>query len=283
MEKVCSYEQYAQISAEFKSGKPICSTNKLMTRDELEALIAADKLYYAEIDGVLWFFVHEGYYYSANFFVPADANIHMHGQDMDVLVELTGNQRRYNEKWEQELIAAGYQKGDKRLEWSARIEDILDTVQEQDAVRSARFKERGFFYRKATRSDAAELEKLWEDRLGKERHVLTQITEAEWNEMEKFGRCDVICTSSGEIAAAYVYKKQNKIGYAFHAAALYQGQGLGSAVLYRLIKSAYEAGCAKFSCWIREDNAESIKMHRHVLNPTGKYYWQFVYRAKKKE
>lgn len=75
MEKICSYQQYADVLGAFKEGKPRCATNKLMMRDDISALTDAGKLFYAEKNGVLWFFVNEGYYYAAHFHVPAGTSL----------------------------------------------------------------------------------------------------------------------------------------------------------------------------------------------------------------
>ena len=280
MKQLHTYEQYSDKLAAFKQKKGKCSTNKLFTRDELMEKIDAGRLYFEEIDNVLWFFVNEGYFYSANFYVPANLPIRMSKQDMDVLVELTGNQTRYNEQWERELILAGYEKGDMYQEWSSRVDSILDIVNEYNASKRAYFENRGMFYRKGTREDSSELQDIWERRLDKSRYTLRPLSEDEWEKIEQHGQCDVICTAGGEIAATYLYTMSGKTAYAFHLAALYKGQGLGSAALYRLILSAHENGCTKFTCWIRSDNLPSIRTHQHVLSPTGKFYIQFVCRAK---
>lgn len=276
MKKLDTYEQYSAILAGFKQGKARCSTNKLLTRDELTALIEAGKLYYDEIGSTLWFFVNEGYFYTANFFVPADAPIQMCKQDMDVLVELTGNQTRYNDQWERELIAAGYEKGDKRLEWATELETIIDEIKEQNKVLRIFWEKQGFTYRNAAKADYPEMRKLWEDKLGKHRYVITDMTANELEKMERYGRCIVICNPQGEIVATHIYEQRNKTATGFHVVALYQGRGLGSAVFRQCMISAYEAGCTKFAAWIREDNIESIKMHQHALKLTGKFYWQFI-------
>lgn len=280
MERIDSYQQYTDLVNAFKEGKNRCTTNKLMMRDEITALIEANKLKYAIIDGVLWFFVDEGYFYAAHFHVPAGTAIHLEPQDMDVVVELTGKQGRYNEQWEQELIATGCEKGDRRWEWSAPMDEIIDQTKEQLAAREALLKQKRMFFRKATRDDYPELEALWEARLGRHRYVLTAMTDVEWDEIERSGRCDVICDLSGRIIATYVYARQGKTASAYHVVALQEKMGLGSAILFRLILSAYQEGCTKFACWIREDNMGSIKMHQRVLKQSDKYYWQFVCKAK---
>lgn len=279
MEKICTYEQYSEILTAFKKGKARCSTNKLMTRNELTGLIEAGKLYYSWIDGVLWFFVNEGYFYSANFYVPVDAPIRMCKQDMDVLVELTGNQTRYNEQWERELIAAGYKKYDNYLEYATQLDAVIDDIRKQNKADHAYWEKQGFIYRKATKADYPEMLKLWEGRLGRGRYTINSMTDADLEEMEQSGRCILICDPRGKIVATHMYAQQNKIAVGFHVAALYQGQGLGSSVFRQCIMSAYEAGSTKFAAWIREDNVESIKMHRRVLKLTGKFYWQFIYKA----
>lgn len=279
MEKLRTYEQYSEVLSAFKKDKARCSTNKLLTREELAALIEAGKLYYDEIDGTLWFFVNEGYFYTANFYVPADTPIRMRKQDMDVLVELTGNQTRYNEQWERELIAAGYEKGDKRLEWACQLDEVIDDIQKQNGTMRSFWERRGFTYRKATKMDYPEMRKLWEKKLGKHRYVITDMTDAELEEMERYGRCVLVCDQKGKICATSMYTKQNKVSYGFHTATSYQGSGLGASAMYERMILAHQEGCKKLVSWIREDNQESIQMTAHSRKPTGKFYWQFVNRA----
>lgn len=278
MEKICTYEQYSEVLAAFKKEKARCSTNKLMARDEITALIEAGKLYYAGIDGVLWFFVNEGYFYSANFYVPSDTPIRMRRQDMDVMVELTGNQSRYNGQWERELIAAGYEKGDKRLEWAARMDDVIDYVQEQLKTLRAVWGSRGFTHRKAVRADYPEIRGLMEDKIGKDRYTVNAMTDAQLEEMERFGRCSVICGPEGNILAASIYFKQNKTAYNYMTATYYMGLGAWASCERYL--SAYQEGCVKAAAWIREDNQKSIGMHSHLLKLSGKFYWQFICKAR---
>lgn len=277
MEKIRTYEQYSEVLAAFKKDKARCSTNKLMTRDEITALIEAGKLYYAEIDGVLWFFVNEGYFYSANFYVPSDTPIRMRKQDMDVLVELTGNQTRYNEQWERELIAAGYEKGDKRmLEWGCQLDDVIDYLQTQHKERSALWGVQGYTLRKAIKADYPEMNKLWEEKIGKDRYTVYRLTEAEQEEMEKYGRGVVIYDPEGDICAAGMYFRQNQIMYDCWSATYRIGSGFGSWIFYAKLLSAYQEGCTRMLTWVREDNLISSKMVQHVSKLTGKFYWQFV-------
>lgn len=279
MEKIRAYEQYSEVLAAFKKDKARCSTNKLMTRDEITALIEAGKLYYAEIDGVLWFFVNEEYFYTANFYAPSDTPIRMRKQDMDVVVELTGNQTRYNEQWERELIAAGYEKGDKRMmEWGCQLDDVIDYVQEQLKTLRAVWGSRGFTRWKAVKADYPEIRGLLEDKIGKDRHTIIAMTDAQLEEMERFGRCSVIRGPEGSIRAASIYFKQNKTAYGYMTATYYMG--LGAWASYERYLNAYQEGCVRTAAWIREDNQKSMGMGSHVLKPTGKFYWQFICRAR---
>lgn len=280
MKKISTYDEYTQILADFKAGKARCSTNKMYTRSELETLIAAGKLYHDEIEDVLWFFVNEGYFYTAGFYVPADMPIRMRRQDMDVLVELTGNPDRYNQKWEDELIAAGYEKRDKYLEYASQMSDIIDDVKKQNQVMHAFWEKRGFHYRTATKEDYPEMMKLWEEKLGKHRYTLNSMTEAELDEMEKYGRCVVICDKEGKICATNMYIRRGTTAYGLHGATYYQGSGLGGVVLYDQIVHMVQEGIQKHIGWVREDNIESISLQTRLgQRRTGKFYIQFVYES----
>ena len=276
MEKIHTYEQYSDVLAEFKKGRARCSTNRIFMRDELTALIDAGKLFYQEIDGTLWFFSNEGYFYRADFFVPADIPIRLHRQDMAVLTELTGSETRYNVQWEQELIAAGYEKRDKYLGYSSQLDECIDDIKKKSEILHTFFTTRGCTYRKAAKTDLPEIWMLWEDKLGKHRYTLNSIPDAELDEMERHGRCDVICDSEGKIIAASMYLRKKAVAHGLHTATYYEGSGLGAAVLYRSMARAYQEGCKKFAVWVREDNLASTKLIRHIFAPTGKFFRQFV-------
>ena len=117
---------------------------------------------------------------------------------------------------------------------------------------------------------------LWEDKLGKHTYTLNSIPDAELDEMERHGRCDVICDSEGNIIAASMYLRKKAVAHGLHTATYYEGSGLGAAVLYRSMAHAYQEGCKKFAVWVREDNLASTKLIRHIFAPTGKFFRQFV-------
>lgn len=277
MEKLESYEHYADVLAEFKKGKAKCASNKFLLKDEITALITAGKLYYSETEGVMWFFSNEDYFYTAYFYVPADTPIRMQRQDMDVLVELTGNESRYNQKWEDELIAAGYEKGDKYLEYGCDLEQTIDTARERNTRLHEFCRRYGFTYRKATKADYPEMWKLWEDKLGKYRYTLNSMTEAELDEMERYGRCILICGQDGKILATNMYKKKGENAYPFHTATYCPEFGLGGCVGNEMTIEMYDEGCRKSIAWIREGNREAVKLAKRGKSVvTGKFYFQFI-------
>ena len=283
MNHINSYDQYLEILDGFKKREGRSSTNKLMMPDEVKDLIEAGKLLYAEEEHVLWLYIDEGDYYSASFYVPADQPVKMHGQDKDVIVDLMGNQTRNNDQWERELIDTGFEKSDKRFEYGCRLDDIIDEAKIQYNVASKFWGRRGFYQRKAVKEDYPELKKLLETALGRSRHVVTVMTDYELDEMENSGTCDVICDSSGKIQAASFYKKRNTTALGCWSATYYQRSGLGALVVYCTLINAYEKGCKKLSGWIREDNQDSLALNGRTTRPTGKYYWQFVFRATEQE
>lgn len=278
MKKLSTYEQYSELLGSFKSKNRKFAANKLLFKDELTALIEAGKLYYKEIEGVLWFFSNENYYYAAHFYAPAGAHIHMPQQDMDVLVEVMGNETRYDEQMEGELLAAGFEKHDKYVESACQLEDIIDDVRKQLAVMREAWGAQNFTCRKAVRADMPELYKLWMEKLGRDSYNVTALTDAEVEEMERYGRCIVICGPDGKILSSCLYLKKNKICYSY-ITATYQ-LGLGGWASYEKTLSAYEEGCTKDLSWARENNWKSRKMSGHTKKPSGKFYWQFVRRAK---
>lgn len=279
MKHINSYDQYLEILDGFKKREGRSSTNKLMMPDEVKDLIDAGKLLYAEEDHVLWLYIDEGDYYSASFYVPADQPVKMHGQDKDVIVDLMGNQTRYNDQWERELIGTGFEKSDKRFEYGCQLDDIIDEVKAQYNVASKFWGRRGFSQRKAVKEDYPELRKLQETALGKTRHVVTAMTDYELDEMERGGLCDVICDTDGKIQAASFYKRRNTTALGYGLATYYQRSGLGAYALYSTIISMYEEGCKKFTGWIRDDNQDSLALNGRIMKQTGKYYWQFAYKA----
>ena len=280
MEKLRSYDHYAEVLSEFKKNKARCASNKFLLKDELTALITAGKLYFEEADGVMWFFSKESYFYTSHFYVPAGTPIHMRRQDMDVLVELTGNETRYNQQWEDELVAAGFEKHDKYLEFGCDLEQIIDKEREMNLKLHAFCKRYGFSYRKAAKADYPEMWRLWEEKLEKRRYTLYAMTDAELDEMEKYGRCILICGQNGEIIATDMYTRKGANAYSFHTATYYLELGLGGCIGNEMMIRMYDEGCRKSIGWIREDNIEAIKLakrRKSVL--TGKFYIQFVYRS----
>lgn len=277
MQRLTSYEQYSAVLADFKKGRPRCSTNKMLMRSELTDLIEAGKLYYEQIGDALWFFSHEGYFYSAQVYLPAGAAIRMNKQDKDVLVDLMGNETRYNEEMERALLAAGFEKNDKYREFTCELGEILDDVKKRVAALREFWGRQGFTCRKAVRADLPELHKLWMEELGRDTYNVLALTEKELDDMERFGRCIVICDLAGNISASCLYLKNGSICYGYITATYLLG--LGGWASYEKYLSAYSEGCTRDMSWAREDNAKSINMSRYTKKPSGKFYWQFVYRT----
>lgn len=283
MEKLLSYEQYSQVLAAFKEGWERCGTNKLMTREELTNLIEAGKLWYEQVGDTLWFFTHEGYFYTGVYYVPADKAIEMQKQDMDVVAELMGKGDRYDQRRDDELVAAGFEKRDKRLEFCTQLEESIELVKKENEKLCAYWGRKGFTCRTATRADYPETYKLWLDRLGKERYTAAAMTDTEIDDMERFGRCIVICDKDGHVQAAenYEVKKGNSTACYFHLFASYM-LGMGGWADRAIRIQAYQEGFTKGYSWIRDDNVESRSMASGTgLQLTGKFYWQFVCPAEK--
>lgn len=279
MEKLQSYEQYSQVLAAFKGGRTRCGTNKLMTREELTTFIDAGKLYYEQTGDTLWFFVNEGYFYSASFYVPADAAIEMRRRDMDVRTELMGNPSRYNKQWERELVTAGFEKYDLHWEYVNDLALIIGDIQRYIDKHYPEWKERGFSWHRAVKKDYPQLWDLWMKRFGKDLYTITPMSDSELNEMERNGRCLVFCDRQGKIVSTWMYSQKNKNAYGYNLAADYPARGLGTFTLYTGLAGLYRDGFEKYFGWLRDNNLPTLNLHKHILRPSGKYYWQFVYKS----
>lgn len=278
MEKIKSYEQYAQVLAAFKEGRTRCATNKMMTRGELTALIEADKFLYAQAGDTLWFFSDEGYFYTGWFYVPKDRAIEMQPQDKDMVAELMGKGDRYNDQWDRELVAAGGIKQDKHVEVCCNIEDAIDEIKKQlERVRSV-WSAQGFTCRKAVREDYPAIRRLLEKKIGKERYTIIALTPAQLKTMEEDGSGIVVCDREGNIRSVSIYFKRHSVAYSYIGAT--EQLGLNAWSNLERYVSAYEAGCVKELGWIRDDNVKSLAMSRHFRGKTGKFYWQFVFQLK---
>lgn len=281
MEKIRTYEQYSQMLAAFKRGKARCGTNMIMMRQELTALIEAGKLYCEQIEGTLWFFSDEDYFYSAHLYAPADTPVRMIRQDKDVLVELIGNEARYDGQMESKLLAAGFDKHARYLEHAAQLDEIIDDVARQNKAMHAFWQRRGLTYRTAVRADYPQIRALWLDMLGRDSYNVTVLTDAELEEMERYGRCSLLCDGQGRILAAahYLRPQGAKYAYVYNVAGAFKGSGLGAAAYFDVLVHIYEEGCTKLTSWVREDNEDSNLMTRRAEKLSGKFFWQFVFRA----
>lgn len=279
MEKIRSYDQYVEVLSDFKKGRARCRTNKVMMREELAALIDSGKLLYEEINGTIWFFSNEDYYYYAHMYAPKDTLIQMRGQDKDVLVELMGKDDRYDGQMERELVEAGYRKGDKYLELGMDLEDKIDDITRQNNIMHKFWEKRGYTYRKATREDYPELRKQWLEGLGRESYNVKAMTDAELEEMERHGRCSLICDPRGKIVSSCIYLKNGQIAYGYIAVTSQKGSGLGAGALCDAEAHEYEEGCVKQLVWVREDNSDSLSMNMHMSSLTGKIFRQFVFKS----
>lgn len=279
MEKINTYEQYANALADFKGEGGRCSSNKMLTKDEITALAAAGRLYFDIAGNTFWLLEDDGYFYTGVFYVKKGSAVEINALDKDVLAELMGNETRYNQQWEDELIGAGFEKRDRYVEYSAPLAEIIDEVRKKRDQMRKYFERHGLTFRYAKKSDREELFKLWETMLGRHRYTIKPMSDAELEEMEREKYCSVICDPDGKICATSVYFVSKSAGYKYHTAAYFKGIGLGPAASYILIADMYERGCEKVVDWVRGDNTESIKMLERTDAPTGKFYVQFVMKS----
>ena len=275
---ITNYGQYKNILENYKRNHHSCITNKLMTKSEIEELIVEEKLCYEQCASTLWFFVNEGYFYSGSLFIPKDEKIDISDKKMSVRVELMGNQQRYDYGMENRLLECGFIKYDKHLEYSRELKEIIDDIDDY-IIRNNNWKDQEINFRYARSEDYDQLWSLWLSAFGNKRYTIVPFTNLMIEKMEKEQKCLVAVDKDQDIVASWMYSTRNRAAYGYNLATKVQGKGLGKFILYRGLSEIYKKGYTKYVGWLRDDNISTLKIHNHILKPTGKYYWQYVYKT----
>lgn len=274
MEKIENSEMFTQILKNYKREKKACGTNMLLMQNEINDLIESQKLYYDFIEDILWFFVRNDDYYLAYFYVPKGQRLKMTPQDCDVIVEIIGNQVRYNSQWEAELLESGLEKHNKNLEFLAKRENCQKIVDEQ-ANKNASFVDSISYYRrKATRSDYDEMYRLWRSTIDK--YAVHTLSESELDEMVRTGSAYLICNEKDDICAVGYCPMTHNTAVMRYIVSIHKG--LGSVVAYEQLASLFEEGCERIIIWIWENNVESLKLWKWIAVETGKFSQQLIMR-----
>ena len=267
-------ETFTQTVNSSKSEKKHCATNMLIMQDKVNDLIEGRKLYYDLIDGVLWLFVKHEDYYVAYFYLPKGEKLKMVPQDLDVIVELIGNQTRYNSEWETGLLETGFEKYNKYFEFVTKKEEYQDFIEKQ-AEKMYSFVERmGCCCRSAKKEDYNAMYQLRRAKIDK--YEVYTLTDKEIEEMETHNRSILVLNKENEIIATCCYSRMGNTALGMYGVSLQKG--FGAVVSPLVMAFAFREGCDRLIAWIWENNTDSLDLKRWFGVKTGKFRQKFLLR-----
>lgn len=267
-------ETFVQIVNSYRHEKKHCSTNLLLMQDKINDLIDAGKLYYDLIDGILWFFEKNNDFYIAYFYLPKEEKLKLIPQDLDVIVEIVGNQVRYNIQWEMELLESGFEKYNRYIEIMAHKEQCQSMIEKQVEKIHSFVERMGCYRRTATKADYDKMYQLWRTKI--DRYAIRTLTEKELDEMERSNRGYLICNDKNEICVAGYYSRTDNTANTGYLVSLYKG--FGAVASYERMASMFREGCDRYIGWTRENNTDMLMIARKFAVETGKFSQQFLMR-----
>ena len=272
---------FTEIVNNYKREKKHCRTNMIFMQNEINDLIDGGKLYYDLIEGVLWFFLkHEGFYI-AYFYLPKEEKLRLIPQDLDVIVELYGNNDRYNSDWETELMETGFEKYHKSFEYMTKKEGCQKIVEKRQEKLKKFVEKMDCYCRIAKKEDYEAMYQLWRSKI--DNYAVHRMTEKEIEEMERYNRGHLILNKNNEILAASNYTRVGNAAIRENIVALQKG--FGPAVSILTTAYALKEGCDKMISWVWEDNKDiALNINPDRLKKggatvkTGRFCQQFLMR-----
>ena len=136
-------------------------------------------------------------------------------------------------------------------------------------------RQQGFLFGAARQEDLKEIFALWDICIDPYAFVYT--SQAQWLQEAAAGRLLCIKDQAGHIVAAQQYSVEQKKSFESHIAVLpqYRGKKLAAVLLAQWLHLAAQAGCRNAFCWIAQDNAASLALHRAFIK-RNKISMQYV-------
>ena len=275
-----SSELFTEIVNGYKHENKHCGTNMLLMQNEINDLIGAGKLYYDLIEGILWFFVKQGDYYIAYFYLPKEEKLKLMPQDLDVIVEIIGNQTRYNSEWEEALLESGFEKHNKNFEYLEKREECQIEVRLIQEKMNKFVEKMGCHHRSAKKEDYEAMYQLWTSKI--DNYAVHAMTDKELDEMERYNRAHLILNKKNEILAAVYYLRTGNTANVLYNASLQKG--FGAVVRLFMADHAFQEGCDRLISWVYEDNKDlpfnvnPTWIQKNAITKTGKFSQQFLLR-----
>lgn len=274
--KIQSVDEWLEILHVFKSGRCRCETNCYISLPQLEEYIDEGRLRY-EIasDTTLWLFERERDYYLGYYYVSKEDSLCIRPQDLDLVIYLIGNEKKYAQHREKELLQLGCLRYRKNLEYLIGFEKEAE-LEMMNRKCLWLMKKMGFQYTRFHRADYESVYQLWRERI--DRYSVKDMLQSRIRQMEQNEECMIIRDKENNIIAACDFEINGTVAYSENIATVISGGGIGAGgVLFSgSLLNIFSRGCRKDCTWVWEDNTESRKMTERFGILTGKFSQQLL-------
>lgn len=274
--KLQDLDEWIGILNTFKKENHRCETNCYVSLPMLEEYIEEGRLFYEIVqDTSLWLFERERDYYLGYYYISLEKDLYIKPRDMDVVVYLIGTEKKYPVKREEELVAQGYTKYRRNLEYIL----TSDRVPELELVnrKGLRFlKKMDLHCTTFKEEDYEAVYQLWRERIDK--YSVKDMLKSRIRRTEDRKECIIIRDKKNNIAGACLFEVNGAVGFSENIATAVQGDGIGiGGVLFSgSILNIFSRGARKDCMWVWENNTESRKMTERFAQLTGKFSQQLL-------
>lgn len=276
--KLHSLNEWMNVLNTFKTERKRCETNCYMPLNLIEEYIEEDRLFYKITqDGTLWLFEREPDYYLGYYYVSKNDKLSIAPQDMDVVIYLIGDEKRYAQQREQELETLGCEKYRKNLEYKLNTENMR-VINDAQSIAAQHLKKLNLRYGKFTADQYDKTYSMWRDRI--DNYSVKYATKKRMMQIEEKDECLVIYDESGNLAASITFEVPigSEVCFSENVAVIdaLSNSGIGAVIFYNMLFDIFQRGCKKIYWWVWEKNIPSIKLTEKVAQPTGKFSVQMI-------
>ena len=226
-------------------------------------------------DSTLWLFEQERDYCLGYYYVSKGEKLDIEPQNLDVVIYLIGNEKRYACIREEELVKLGCVRYRRNLEYMLTSEKVPE-LESMDRKCRRFMKKMDFHYTAFRAEDYESVYRLWRERI--DRYSVKDMLKSRIQQMEEKEECIIIRNGEGNIIAACVFEVNGTIGFSENVAttAAVNGIGIGGVLFSRSLLNIFSKGCIKDCMWVWENNTESRKMTERFAELTGRFSQQLL-------
>ena len=277
MKKVESLNEYKELLRQNKANRNRVDTNCYLMPNVVDEYIVKEKLFVAEHDQGLVFFVDEGNYFNLHYFWESGKPFPNLKQDKPVLIEElnnNGSRDAYLSQFVPILTQAGFSLFEHNLQVVAVLKGREQELRDKYQERKNHIESQGF--RIELCEDDICMNKvvsLWESAL----HA-TDIPESH-KKLNHNSQVICIFDSDNTLCAAKWWHNKGKVSEGRHVVTHknFERKGLGSTIQLAWLVDGLAHGVERYVTWIAETNDASHAMHKKVgFLCSGKSSKQFI-------